>query len=330
MLKKLMISFLILLPLISFSNWDAAPFFREITQHFLGKPQTAEHDNATLSEKDCTVSLGMRYDDVLSRFGDPKDVLPSEYGFSWNIFHENFQNYIQIGVEDNRVVALYTNSPSFSFRGIAVGTSKADVNMIFETPIKYIIKGHTKYMMNGLNDDRVHMELFLADNMYVTVFYDAFKNNSVTAINIIEYETEHGFNRLYGPGSAALAESFEKQNFYVTNALRVREGLPALTFHEKAADVAQAHSADMARQNYFSHTDLSGGTVKDRAEDTGIVFYSIGENIAMGAQNSLYMHELLMNSEGHRNNILADFRAVGMGVAFDENNVPYLTQNFIG
>lgn len=322
MLKKLILSLLVLLPLVTLSRWDTAPF--------LEKSQRIEHDNGALSEEKYSVSLGMHYDEVLSRFGDPYDILPSEYGFSWNIFHENFQNYMQVGIADNRVVGIYTNSPSFSFRGITVGTSKADVNMILETPIKYIIKGHTKYVMNGLNDERVHMELFLADNMYVTVFYDAFKNNSVTAINIIEYETEHGFDRLYGPGSAALAESFEKQNFYVTNALRVREGLPALRFHEKTADVARLHSADMAEQNYFSHTDLSGGSVKDRAEDAGVVFYSIGENIAMGAQNSLYMHELLMNSEGHRNNILADFRAVGIGVAFHENNVPYLTQNFIG
>lgn len=330
MLKKLTISLLIFLPLVTFSGFDTAPFFEKIAQQFLGKPQITEHEKTVLSEHEGTIALGMRYDDILARFGDPCDVLPSEYGFSWNIFHENFQNYIQIGVEDGCVVGVYTNSPSFSFHGITVGTSKADVNMILETPITHIIKGNTRYVMNGLNDEQVHMELFLAGNMYITVFYDAFKNNSVTAINIIEYETEQKFSRLYGTGSAVLAKSFEKQNFYVTNARRVREGFPALAFHEKAADTARSHSADMAKQNYFSHTDLSGGSVKERAENAGIAFYSIGENIAMGAQNSLYMHELLMNSEGHRNNILADFRAVGMGVAFNENNVPYLTQNFIG
>jgi len=94
------------------------------------------------------------------------------------------------------------------------------------------------------------------------------------------------------------------------------------------ANVALLHSQEMAENNYFNHTDLSGGTVADRAHAGGVRFKVVGENIAMGAQNTLYMHELLMNSEGHRKNILADYTALGTGVAFSKEDVPYLTQNF--
>ena len=330
MLKKLLISFFVALFFITFSKWDAAHIFNELFQKMTQNAPNTLQSAYSFSESGKEVFCGMEYNDVLTHFGDPLDILESEYGFSWNIFHQNFLNYIQIGVQNNRVVGIYTNSPAFSFCGITVGTDKTKVHMTLETPINYIIKNNTKYIMNGLNEEQVNMELFLVENMYVTIFYDVHKNNSVTAIHIIDYETEQSLDTLFGAGSSSLAESFEKQNFYVTNALRVREGLPPLSYHKGAESIARTHSADMATHEYFDHTDLSGGTVFDRAQKKQVYFRSIGENIAMGSQNTLFMHELLMNSEGHRKNILANFHSVGMGIAFSKENVPYLTQNFIG
>ena len=328
MLKKIMISLFLALSIITFSEFDTERFLYEIKQEFANEAIQKNNGSNVLYEGNRSVFIGMSYDDVLSAFGDPVDTQVSEYGFVWNIFHDNYKNYIQIGVSDGRVVGIYTNSPRFSFHGIRVGTNAADVNLTFEAPIDYIIKGSTKYIMNGLNADKTNMELFHTGDLYVTFFYDVFKNNSVTSVNIIEYNTEQSYDHLYAKQSPALKESFEKQNFYVTNALRVREGLTPFSFHQGIAKVALLHSQEMAENNYFNHTDLSGGTVADRAHSGGVKFKVVGENIAMGAQNTLYMHELLMNSEGHRKNILADYTAIGTGVAFSQEDIPYLTQNF--
>lgn len=329
MLKKIILSFIVALSIITFSEFDTERFIYELKQIWQEETVPQNSSANSLIEGNRYVYIGMPYDDVLSVFGDPVDVAPSEYGFMWNIFHDNFENYIQIGIENNVVAGIYTNSPRFVFRGISVGTSSADVNMTFESPIDSIIKGNTKYIMNGLNADKKNMEMFYTDGMYITFFYDVFKNNSVTSVNIIEYDTEQNYNRLYAEPSPELKESFEKQNFYVTNAVRVREGYSALSFHNDLAEVAVLHSEEMAENGYFDHTDLSGGTVADRAAAGRVRYKAVGENIAMGAQNTLYMHELLMNSEGHRKNILGNYTAIGTGVAFSAEDVPYLTQNFI-
>ena len=102
-----------------------------------------------------------------------------------------------------------------------------------------------------------------------------------------------------------------------------------MEFKSDLKEVALIHSEEMAENEYFDHTDLSGGSVNNRADAARIKYRKIGENIAMGAQNSIYMHEMLMNSEGHRKNILEDFSHIGTGVAFSSENVPYLTQNFL-
>lgn len=46
-----------------------------------------------------------------------------------------------------------------------------------------------------------------------------------------------------------------------------------------------------------------------------------GENLAYGQQNSIFAHEGLMNSLGHRKNILnTNFSTLGVGVDFNEND----------
>ncbi len=285
--------------------------------------------------KDCpltfgeeTIQIGMEEDEIYSLFGTPVDVLPSEYGFDWNIYHKNFKNYIQIGIKDGKVVGIYTNSPEFLFEGLAVGDKKDSVSEKFGEAENGIVKGNTRYFANGSKED-ANMETYLIRGAYVTFFYDTHENNSLTSINIIDYDVEQEFDMLYAPASDYLKDSFEVQSFYVANAIRVRMGLLPFKYNGELADIALSHSLDMAENNYFSHNNKNGDSVLERADDAQIDFSAIGENLATGSQNSLYMHELLMNSEGHRKNLLGKFTHMGAGIAFNDDDTPYLTQNFL-
>lgn len=273
---------------------------------------------------DKEVALGMDEKEVFEAFGEPYDVVPSEYGFDWNIYHENYKNYVQIGLNDNKVVAVFTNSPDLVFEGIYSGEEKGKINEKLGQPLDGIVKDTARYLANGKD-----IEIYEIRGGYVTFFYDAYKNNSLVSVNIIDYDIEQGFKKLYAPGTDALRRSFEKQNFYVTNAERVKAGLPHFKPHQELDEVAYRHSCDMVENGYFAHQNKKGENVLERAKKYEISFKSIGENLAMGAQNPLYLNHLLMNSEGHRKNILGDFTHMGVGVAFDDKDTPYMTQNFL-
>ena len=60
----------------------------------------------------------------------------------------------------------------------------------------------------------------------------------------------------------------------------------------------------MLDNNYFDHINKQGETPFDRMEKEGVKYISAGENIASGQFNAIYAHEALMNSKGHRKNIL--------------------------
>ncbi|HEX8392313.1 MAG TPA: CAP domain-containing protein [Longimicrobium sp.] len=84
------------------------------------------------------------------------------------------------------------------------------------------------------------------------------------------------------------------------NRHRASVGCGPLEWMPEAARVAQAHSDDMARRNYFSHTTPEGRSPMSRLQQAGVRFQRTGENIANtpgGPDDAL---RLWRASPGHR------------------------------
>lgn len=335
MIKKTFLSLLLVVMAILFFDIDVTKVTEQAIDFVLQRqedgtpPPAGEITPSTLALSGRTVNMGDGLETVIDSFGDAMDTIPSEYGFTWYIYHNDYRDYIQIGLDGTGAVcAAYTNSPKFVFDGLSVGSTMDDARMALGEPLESIQKGNVIYQLNNGVDGKREMDVFHFRGMYVRFFYDCFKNNTITAVHIIEEDTEHAFARRYAEGTPELARALEKENFYVTNALRVREGKPPVRWSGEAHKVALAHSADMAAHDYFSHTDRNGGSALERLQGGGVRLSSAAENLAAGGQNGAVMHELLMNSEGHRKNILGQYEYLGVGVAFNEENRPYLTQNY--
>jgi uncharacterized protein YkwD len=114
----------------------------------------------------------------------------------------------------------------------------------------------------------------------------------------------------------------------LVNSERAKAGCGALTNDSRLASAAQKHSADMASNNYFSHTSQNGDEMADRIDASGYKWRSIGENIAKGQATPAAVMQAWMNSSGHRANILnCGFRNIGVGLAYDGRS-PVWTQDF--
>ena len=123
--------------------------------------------------------------------------------------------------------------------------------------------------------------------------------------------------------------SLERSMVRKVNAAREAEGLPPLEVSSVLRSNARAHSADMADNDFFSHTSPTRGTFSARVNASGISYYGAGENIAYNSSVSS-AHSQLMGSSGHRANILnTDFTHIGIGIEWDEEEgVFYITQWF--
>ncbi len=117
--------------------------------------------------------------------------------------------------------------------------------------------------------------------------------------------------KVSSPGTDAVSENTMLE---LINRERVANDLTPLVMDESLRKVAREQSLDMLVRGYFSHTNPEGESPFDRMDEAGIEYMIAGENLAL-APNVTIAHNGLMNSPGHRANILtADFCKVGIGV----------------
>lgn len=274
------------------------------------------------------IEIGTPEAEVTAKLGVPNSRSKNEYGTDWLTYHENYQNFLMISLDEKQNVnAMYTNDDLIaSSTNIRYGSPKSTVRETLGKPLTEIRKGLNIFVLQ----ESEGFDLFEVGDTYTYVFYDLHKNDTVTAMQIVTKTLEQQKTGLYAGGDSILQYGFEQQLFDLTNAARVRHGLNALTWDDRVAGTARKHSIDMAKANYFSHDNQQGLSPFDRIKEDNISFRSAGENLAYGQSSSIFAHEGLMNSLGHRENILQDrYSNLGVGVAFNEKSQPYYTENFI-
>ncbi|MEM9577297.1 MAG: CAP domain-containing protein [Pseudomonadota bacterium] len=139
------------------------------------------------------------------------------------------------------------------------------------------------------------------------------------------------------------ASNYERQMLELINAERAAAGLNPVALELRLNDSSEVHSRWMLEQNQFSHEGANGNNPGDRMRDANFDFsgnWSFGENIAYQSERGAPgleddvedLHNSLMNSPGHRANILnPEFEVVGLGIEvgdYDGFEAVMVTQNF--
>ncbi|UWQ28112.1 CAP domain-containing protein [Leisingera sp. M523] len=139
------------------------------------------------------------------------------------------------------------------------------------------------------------------------------------------------------------ASQLERQMLDLINAERTSRGLNPVQLELRLNDSAEDHSEWMLQQDVFSHTGSGGSSAGDRMKDAGFQFsgsWTWAENIAWQSERGaagladdvVNLHESLMNSPGHRANILnANVEVIGIGIEqgnFNGWDAVMVTQNF--
>ncbi|PRO66997.1 stalk domain-containing protein [Alkalicoccus urumqiensis] len=252
------------------------------------------------------------------------EQLDSQYPFDWHVFTQENSSFYMIGHDDAEVEAVFAAATA---ENGGDGLTKADVRSALGTPERWIVKDDLYY--NYAGDDT--WDLFESNGYYITVFYDLWQQDRVGGVQVMKQETEDASPGFYGmvENEASLSESYERQLFLLTNMEREMNGLEPLTWNEEASVPAQEHSDDMAANDYFAHDNLNGESPFDRMRNHDILMKHAGENLARRQISPVHAHFNLLDSAGHRENMLDEkFETNGIGVSFDGSE-PYFTQKFV-
>ncbi|MGG5253072.1 CAP domain-containing protein [Neobacillus sp. SM06] len=283
--------------------------------------------------------IGKDVQTLEKELGQPKRIDPSIYGYDWYIYNQSYNSYVQIGVQDGRVVTVYAIGQNLDVAPFEIGQS---VEEIFNT---HYIDANVDIKLDGntyrfeLNDTDLNLRpLIQLGDIYVQLYIDKF-TGSLSSVRFLDAETiikQRPYGLVYRgqliempTPTDSLWRSVEKgeeqEIFDLTNILRVRHNLKPLKWDQKTANVAYEHSKDMVVNNDFSHTSKKFGSLSDRLNTAKVVFQSAGENIAANYSDAPAVVEGWLNSKGHRDALLnKEFSYLGVGVY-----QKYYTQNFI-
>ncbi len=122
----------------------------------------------------------------------------------------------------------------------------------------------------------------------------------------------------------------EQQMLNLVNQERAKAGLQPLQADLELTKLARMKSQDMINRGYFDHNSPTYGSPFDMMKAHGVSYRTAGENIA-GNQTVERAHTALMNSSGHRANILnANYTHVGIGIVEGGPYGMMFTQMFVG
>lgn len=269
-----------------------------------------------------TIGMGVDIETLAESIGQAERVDASIYGFDWHLYVNGYINYYKLGVDQGKVVSIFSKSPVFQLvDGIYVGNTIESVETLHGKPLDYYGRDYAKkyefedfdmiIFIDRLDENRI-LSWMAFDS---AVDYDlVFKHRMVENVSNTGFDT--------------MKISYVNQVVDLVNVQRVLAGLNALELSDTASDSAQKHSDDMAKNNFFDHINKSGQTPFDRMKSSNVRYKRAGENIAYGYENPAFVHEAWMNSSGHRKNVMNEYDYIGIGIGVREGYRIYYTQNF--
>ena len=272
-------------------------------------------------------------------WGTPERIDESMYGYQWYIYNQNYNRYLQVGVENNQVVTIFAIGETLDVAPFEIGQPVEEIfnTHFFDTNINLEVNGNS-YRFE-LNDTDLNLRpMVKLGDIYVQLYIDKFTGN-LSSVRFLNAETlikQRPYELVYRgdlikadePGEDAwklIENGMAQEIFDITNVLRVKNKLKPLIWDDMTAEVAYGHSKDMAENNDFSHTSKKFGDLTNRLKTAKVTYLTAGENIAANYTDGPAVVEGWLNSKGHRESLLNnDYSHLGVGVY-----QKYYTQNFI-
>lgn len=181
--------------------------------------------------------------------------------------------------------------------------------LLLSLPLKEDITAATR---NSMLAGKLAMQSEWANNKLAPVFNEAIRQtiNSIT----VNPDSDESVTLPFKYDDAVERPNLEMAMLALVNKERTSRGLKPLVMDPELTVVARAHSRDMFVKGYFAHVNPVGEDPFDRMKKARVVFKSAGENLAL-AKTVEMAHTNLMNSPGHRANILQPaYGRVGIGI----------------
>ncbi|OYW61166.1 MAG: hypothetical protein B7Z31_03065 [Rhodobacterales bacterium 12-65-15] len=121
------------------------------------------------------------------------------------------------------------------------------------------------------------------------------------------------------------ATATAKEVLAILNAARKKAGCGPLKLNNKLMNAAQTHATNMAKKDFFGHSNKDGSKFSSRVKRQGYKYKMVAENIAAGQSSATQVAYDWLGSPGHRKNILnCKFKDTGIAVGYQADDKPIM------
>ncbi|WP_338469937.1 CAP-associated domain-containing protein [Niallia sp. XMNu-256] len=274
---------------------------------------------------------------VKDQFGDPNRIDPSSFGYHWWIYNDNNKKYVQIGIENDKVVTFFVMGERLNIKPFKIGQSVADIYSSYFIPSDIQLKYEGQEYLFELSEEDVNIRpIIKLEHFYVQLYIDKFTGtlSSIRAMDAptliklkpFDYREEYIETPMEKYElDRALGKALQKQIFDLTNVLRDRYRMRSLKWDERLSKSAFERSVELHKEDQqsidkeYQHEQIS--PMKDQQM---FIYFLDGENVAIPELDAPAIVESWFNSAVHRQNILSEnFRETGIGIYSE-----YLVQKF--
>lgn len=273
--------------------------------------------------------IGKNTKEVKDKLGKPKRVDLSYYGYDWWIYNENHQEYVQIGIENGKVVTVFAIGDNVNITPFKIGQSMEDIysTHVIDTSVSLKVQDST-YQFELSEEDIITQPLTIVGNIFVQLYIDKF-TGTLSSIRLMDASTLiklHPFKMVQDGkevevpvemkvNDEKIDRDHERQIFDITNVIRSRFHLNRLEWDENASNIAYGTSQDMYENRDLSRAVNENGELLDVIEKEEGNYSTVRENIAVNYMDAPAAIEGWFNSTDHRENLLnEDYTHIGIGV----------------
>ena len=206
-----------------------------------------------------TIKIGANISTVTDSFGEPSRIDKSDYDFDWYVYNTDINNFMMVGVKEDRICAFFTSADGFEFGDLQEGDS-------YLAAYKYIENSDFRIFKNS--DDKID-----------AIMYNPYTKSDVTQENdeylrSCELVDMINANRVK---NGLLPLNIDKELYDEAKSMAVQP-----KYHELARDLRYAHTMDGAQHEegydifliYQKLTEHGGECFREDIKSIGVSTYA--------------------------------------------------------
>lgn len=275
--------------------------------------------------------IGQDTKQLIEMLGEPNRIDLSLYGYDWWIYNDDYKNYVQVGIEQDKVITFFTIGEKLNIKPFYIGQPIGEIYSSYFIPtlLEFNHQGQEYHFELSEEDINVHPIIQTGD-VFVQLYMDKF-TGTLSSIRVMDVSTLLRIKPFAYRGEyieefqqirsnvdqSSLQNSIKLQMFDLTNIYRKRFKVQPLQWNEELSEGAYSRSIELVEIDKNTHDQqMEQGEFIETDDDQQLFLFSLeGENIAVHNLDAPFIVEGWFNSIVHRENMLnKDFKETGIGI----------------